>query len=60
MLKGERRFYLPLSAISGAIFVTLADTLSRLLFQPYEVPVGIIVSLIGGPVFLYMVIRGRK
>ena len=60
ILKGERRFYLPLSAISGAIFVTLADTFSRLFFQPYEVPVGIIVSLIGGPVFLYMVIRGRK
>ncbi|MCI7605352.1 MAG: iron ABC transporter permease, partial [Spirochaetales bacterium] len=60
VIKGDSSYYLPLSAISGAAFVTLSDTLSRIIFSPYEVPVGVILALIGGPVFLYMVIRGRR
>ena len=48
---------LPLCAISGAGFVTLCDLISRLLFAPYELPVGILMSMIGGPVFLLLLIR---
>lgn len=50
---------LPLCAISGAGFVTLCDMASRLLFAPYELPVGILMSVIGGPVFLYLLIRHK-
>lgn len=50
---------LPLSALSGAGFVTLCDTLSRLVFAPYELPVGILMSVIGGPVFLYLLVRHK-
>ncbi len=50
---------LPLCAIFGAGFVTLCDTVSRLVFAPYEVPVGILMAVIGGPVFLGMLIRRR-
>ena len=60
MIKGDSSYYLPLSAIYGAGFVTICDTLSRIVFSPYEVPVGVILALIGGPVFLYMVIRGKR
>ena len=58
--KGDNSFYFSLSALFGAAFVTICDTLSRIIFSPYEVPVGVILALIGGPVFLYMVIRGRR
>ena len=58
--KGESSFYLSLSALFGAAFVTICDTLSRLVFSPYEVPVGVILALIGGPVFLFMVVRGKR
>lgn len=50
---------LPLCAVAGAGFVTLCDTASRLIFAPYELPVGILMSVIGGPVFLYLLMRHR-
>ena len=50
---------LPLCAVSGAGFVTLCDTAARLIFAPYELPVGILMSVIGGPVFLYLLMRHR-
>lgn len=58
--KGDSSCYLSLSAVFGAAFVTICDTLSRLVFSPYEVPVGVILALIGGPVFLFMVVRGKR
>lgn len=60
----SHRLLIPASALLGAGFVTLCDLLSRLLFAPYEIPVGILLSLIGGPFFLALLIhsrsRGRK
>lgn len=55
----ESRRLLPMCAISGAGFVVFCDLLSRLIFMPYELPVGILMSVIGGPVFLVVLIRGR-
>lgn len=39
--------------------LTLCDLLARLLFAPYELPVGIVLSLAGGPFFIWMLIRQR-
>ena len=50
---------LPLSALLGAGFVTLCDTLSRTLFSPYELPVGILLALVGTPFFLILLIRKK-
>lgn len=51
---------LPACAIFGAAFVTLCDLASRLLFMPYELPVGILMSVVGGPVFLGMLFCKRQ
>ncbi len=48
------------SCFLGAGFVALCDLLSRVLFAPYEIPVGILLSLLGGPFFLFLLLRGRK
>lgn len=56
----ESRRLLPLSAFFGAGFVTFCDAISRLLFAPYELPVGILMSVIGGPVFFLMLIKSRR
>ncbi len=48
------------SGLLGAGFVTLCDLLSRVLFAPYELPVGILLSLIGGPFFLFLLLRQRN
>lgn len=56
---GECRLLIPLSALAGAAFVTLCDLAARLLFRPYELPVGILLSALGGPFFLYILIKRR-
>lgn len=45
---------LPLCALWGGAFVTVCDLLSRLIFRPQELPVGILLSALGGPFFLYI------
>ena len=59
-LMGNNNVYLvPASAFGGAAFVALCDTLARVVFAPYELPVGIVLSFIGGPFFIYLVLRSR-
>lgn len=56
----SHRALLPLSAIAGAIFLVWADTGARTLFDPRELPVGILTALIGGPVFAWLLLRSRR
>ncbi len=51
---------LPLCAIYGAGFVTLCDTAARTVFSPYEIPVGIIMSFLGVPFFLFLLLSKRR
>ncbi|WP_139005030.1 putative F420-0 ABC transporter permease subunit [Arthrobacter crystallopoietes] len=61
LLTGARhRALLPLSALAGALFMVWADTLARTLFDPREIPVGIITALLGAPVFIVMLWRWRN
>ena len=57
---GENRTLLPLSMLGGALFVLVCDTIARTAFAPYEVPVGILLALLGGPFFLWLLLRQRK
>jgi iron complex transport system permease protein len=50
----DNRLVVPFSAISGAIFVVLADTVARTAIAPRELPVGAITALIGAPMFIYL------
>ena len=60
-LVGERPGkLLPVSALVGGILVILADLLGRTLFAPSELPVGILMSLIGAPYFLFLLIRRKR
>ena len=57
---GEDRLPLLLAcALGGASLLTLCDLLSRVLFAPYEIPVGIVLSLAGGPFFIWLLLRQR-
>jgi iron complex transport system permease protein len=58
MLAGaDQRWLVPASALAGAAFLTLADTLARTLLAPAELPVGALTALIGGPLFLVLLRR---
>ncbi|MCD5345684.1 putative F420-0 ABC transporter permease subunit [Agromyces sp. S2-1-8] len=54
------RALLPLSMLAGAIFLVWADTAARTMFDPRELPVGILTALIGGPVFAWLLLRRRS
>jgi len=54
----DNRLVVPFSAIAGAIFVVLADTVARTAIAPRELPVGAVTALIGAPLFIYLLRRG--
>lgn len=56
----NNRLVIPLSAGVGAVFVVCCDMCSRILFAPFEVPVGILMAFIGGPFFIYLILKNRK
>ncbi|NLK68191.1 MAG: iron ABC transporter permease [Clostridiaceae bacterium] len=56
----DNRILLPVTALFGAIFTLMSDLLARVLFAPYEIPVGIIMSFLGAPFFIYLLIKGKR
>jgi len=56
----DHRFVLPVSALMGALVLTLADMVSRLIVQPIELPIGVVTALMGTPIFLYILIKDKK
>lgn len=57
-LGADHRLLLPMSWIGGAAALLLADALARLVVMPAELPVGVVTSLVGGPFFLWLLLRG--
>ena len=55
----ESRYLLPLCAMGGAAFVALCDTAARVVFAPFELPVGILLSVLGGPFFLGLLLKRK-
>ncbi|RYH04469.1 iron ABC transporter permease [Salipiger sp. IMCC34102] len=53
------RMLLPASALLGAVFLVLADLISRMAVAPAELPIGIVTAIVGGPVFLWLLLRLR-
>jgi len=56
----EHRRLLPLSMLSGALLVLVCDLLCRTAFAPHELPVGILLSLVGAPFFLVLLLRAKR
>jgi len=53
------RLLVPLAGISGMIFMVVADAIARTILSPMEIPIGIIMALVGAPFFLYILRRRR-
>lgn len=56
----DNRFLIPVCALLGSIFTLCCDVLARVLFAPFEIPVGIIMSFLGGPFFIYLLLKRKK
>lgn len=57
IIGSEHKYLIPFSAVMGSTLLLTADTLGRVLMKPVEIPVGIIMSVIGAPFFLYILRR---
>lgn len=60
LFKSNYTFILPLSTICGSILLLIADTFSRSIVAPSELPIGILTSLIGGPIFIAILLKFKK
>ena len=56
---GDERFLMPVSCVVGAALLLASDTVARLVIAPVVLPVGILTSFVGAPMFIYLVVRGR-
>ncbi|MDV0441223.1 iron ABC transporter permease [Methanorbis furvi] len=55
----DYRYLLPCSAVMGALILLVSDTAARSIFAPVEIPVGVIMYILGGLFFLYLITRGH-
>jgi iron complex transport system permease protein len=56
----DNRVLIPFSAILGAIFLIVSDTIARTIIPPTEIPVGAITSVFGAPYFIYLLVKSKK
>jgi iron complex transport system permease protein len=59
LVGSDHRIVLPAATLLGAAFLIVCDVLARVVMAPVELPVGIITALIGGPFFLWLLVRQR-
>lgn len=54
------RVLFPACALAGAVLVSVSDTVARVIVQPFEIPTGIMVAIVGAPYFLYLLTRSKQ
>ncbi|MEO6695386.1 MAG: iron ABC transporter permease [Ignavibacteria bacterium] len=60
LIGNDHRYAIPCSIILGANFLLISDTIARLVIAPAEIPVGIVTSFIGAPVFIWLILRKKN
>ncbi len=60
IFKSNYHIILPMSAVFGSILLLSADTVSRTIAAPSEIPIGILTAFMGAPIFIIILIRSRK
>ena len=60
LIGASHKFLIPFSYFMGGFLLLVADTVSRNIFRPYEIPVGLTMCLVGGPFFIYILRRSKR
>ncbi len=60
MIGDDHRFLLPGTIIAGSLLLLTSDIVARLLLSPHILPVSVLTSFLGAPVFIYLIIRGKR
>ena len=56
----DHRFLITGSIVMGSLLLLCADTVARVMIQPYQLPVAILTSFLGAPTFIYLILKGRR
>ncbi len=59
IIGSDERFLIPASAVFGGMFLLLSDTIARTIISPIVLPVGILTSFIGAPLFIFLLLKGK-
>lgn len=60
LIGGDHHWLTPATLLFGGSFLIICDTIARLIIAPAEIPVGVITTLLGGPFFLWLLIKSRN
>ncbi len=60
LIGGDNRFLLPAAAVTGAVLLLISDTAARLMLSPHLLPVSILTAFMGAPVFILLIVKGRR
>jgi iron complex transport system permease protein len=60
IIGGNERYLIPTSFVLGAVLLLASDTAARTIIAPMVLPVGILTSFLGAPLFIYLVVQGRE
>ncbi|MER4779721.1 iron chelate uptake ABC transporter family permease subunit, partial [Klebsiella pneumoniae] len=56
---GRHHWLMPVSALTGALLLVIADLLARIIHPPLELPAGVLTAIIGAPWFVWLLVRMR-
>jgi iron complex transport system permease protein len=59
IIGADNRYSIPCSILLGSIFLVVSDTIARTIISPSEIPVGIVTSFIGAPIFIWLILKKR-
>ena len=59
LIGNDNRYLIPCSALLGALVLLVSDTAARTIMDPIEIPVGVIMYVIGGIFFMFLILRGK-
>jgi len=60
LIGNEHRTFLPLTGIIGALLLLYSDMVGKYILYPVAIPVGIVISFLGVPLFVHLIIAMRK
>lgn len=56
----DHRFLIPASLVCGSLLLLVADTVARTIIAPHILPVAVLTAFLGAPIFIYIIIKGRR
>jgi iron complex transport system permease protein len=60
LIGSDERFLLPATCLGGGLLLLLSDTAARLMLSPHVLPVSVLTAFLGAPVFIALIIRGKR